>query len=430
MLYRFRYVVVHACGQCSLPITLHGVGGHGYYRGVTDGPLATPDLGRGLVAVHLGHLNVHEHRLVRDIREGLDGLPRVVHRVYPEARPLEHPCRHHLVYGVVLDEEDVTAGRVEFGLRCCVRSRSHASPRRSGLCLCRGAEHRREGVVELRLAHRLVEDDLHAGHAGSLVDVDAYRGKQHQPGRREGGICAYGTGELYPVHIWHLHVQDRQVVSLPAFGRCPEKIQRLRPVLRHAVRHAPGGDLLVQNTAVGLVVVDDEHAKVAQACAGDGGRLPTLRPLLEARGEPECGAYAWLAPHAYLSPHYQNQLLADGQTEPGAPVAAGRRCVGLGKGFEEPGTLFFGHADACITDLETNRGRILSVLGEICPQGHLALLCKLDRVAQDVREDLPQTEGIAAHSGRRARLDEAGQFQALLVGVSCEQGGDLFDLPS
>src|SRR5918994_967114 len=102
MLYRFRYVVVHACGQCSLPIPLHGVGGHGYYRGVTDGPLATPDLGRGLVAVHLGHLNVHEHRPVRDIREGLDGLPPVVHGVYPVARSLEHPYRHHLVYGVVL----------------------------------------------------------------------------------------------------------------------------------------------------------------------------------------------------------------------------------------------------------------------------------------------------------------------------------------
>ena len=47
--------------------------------------LATPDLGRGLVAVHLGHLNVHEHRPVRDIREGLDGLPPVVHGVYPVA---------------------------------------------------------------------------------------------------------------------------------------------------------------------------------------------------------------------------------------------------------------------------------------------------------------------------------------------------------
>jgi hypothetical protein len=130
-----------------------------------------------------------------------------------------------------------------------------------------------------------------------------------------------------------------------------------------------------------------------------------------------------------IAPHHQHQLLADGQTEPRVPVAAGRRCVGLGKGLEEPGLLFFGHADARVTDLETDRDRIRSVLDEMRPQGHLALLCKLDRVAEDVGEDLPQTEGVAAHGGRRAGLDVADQFQALLVGVSGEQGGDLLDLP-
>ncbi len=76
--------------------------------------------------------------------------------------------------------------------------------------------------MELRLAHRFAQDDLDAGHAGSLVDVDAYRGEQHQPGRRDGGFCAYGAGELDAVHAWHLHVQDRQVVSLPTLGRGPQ----------------------------------------------------------------------------------------------------------------------------------------------------------------------------------------------------------------
>src|SRR5215218_9178168 len=153
------------------------------------------------------------------------------------------------------------------------------------------------------------------------------------------------------------------------------------------------------------------------------------RPLLEPRGEPERGAYARLAPHAYVSPHYQHQLPADGQTETRAPVATGGGGVCLGKGFEEPGALLFGHAYARIPDLETDRSRIRGVLDKLGPQGHLPLLSELDRVAEDVGEDLPQTEGIAAHSARRAWLDEADQFQALLVGVSCEQGGDLFDLP-
>ena len=69
------------------------------------------------------------------------------------------------------------------------------------------------------------------------------------------------------------------------------------------------------------------------------------------------------------------------------------------------------------------------VFGELGPEGHLALFGELDRVPQDVGEDLPQPEGVAPNGGRRARLDEACQLQALLVGASREQGGDLLDLP-
>ena len=40
---------------------------------------------------------------------------------------------HYDVHRAVASEEDVTAGRLSFGCRCCVRSGPHASPRRSGL---------------------------------------------------------------------------------------------------------------------------------------------------------------------------------------------------------------------------------------------------------------------------------------------------------
>jgi hypothetical protein len=75
----------------------------------------------------------------------------------------------------------------------------------------------------------------------------------------------------------------------------------------------------VQYAVVGLVIVDDEHAKVAQTCAGDGGRSPTLRPLLEPRGEPERGAYARLAPHAYISPIINTSCLLMARPSPVPP---------------------------------------------------------------------------------------------------------------
>ena len=87
------------------------------------------------------------------------------------------------------------------------------------------------------------------------------------------------------------------------------------------------------------------------------------------------------------------------------------------------------HAYPCVADLEEDRGPIGGVFGELGPEGHLALFGELDRVPQDVGEDLPQPEGVAPNGGRRAGLDEACKLQALLVGASREQGGDLLDLP-
>jgi hypothetical protein len=54
----------------------------------------------------------------------------------------------------------------------------------------------------------------------------------------------------------------------------------LRAVLCHTVFHAPGDDLLVHYLAVGLVVVGDQDAKVAQISATGWGTLDACRLLL------------------------------------------------------------------------------------------------------------------------------------------------------
>src|SRR5262245_54519057 len=57
--HRFDHIIVHACGQTSFPITLHGMRGHGNDRhmGVTV-LLVLPNDCSGLKAIHLWHLHI------------------------------------------------------------------------------------------------------------------------------------------------------------------------------------------------------------------------------------------------------------------------------------------------------------------------------------------------------------------------------------
>src|SRR3569833_2834409 len=65
--HRLADVVVHAGFEALLTVALHRIGGHGDYRGVrTSGSLALTELARCRVAVHLGHMAIHEYSRVPD----------------------------------------------------------------------------------------------------------------------------------------------------------------------------------------------------------------------------------------------------------------------------------------------------------------------------------------------------------------------------
>ena len=64
------------------------------------------DLAGGLEAVHHRHLHVHQHQVVRDGLERLEGLGAVGHGLGAQAQFLEHAQRHLLVGDIVLGQQD------------------------------------------------------------------------------------------------------------------------------------------------------------------------------------------------------------------------------------------------------------------------------------------------------------------------------------
>ncbi len=79
---------------------------------------------------------------------------------------------------------------------------------------------------------------------------------------------------------------------------------------------------MVHYLAVGLVVVYHQRPETGKVDSR-GGDPSSMRVYAERNLEEEGGAHAGLAVDPYLSAHKLNQLLADGQPQPRAPVAAG-----------------------------------------------------------------------------------------------------------
>jgi hypothetical protein len=102
-------VVVHAGVKATLTISLHGVGGHGDDDDVAIWRLGAADLFGGLVAVHNGHLAIHEDEVVVIGGNHVDGFLAVRGEFDGEAEALKHAGRDELIDGVVFDEKDPRA---------------------------------------------------------------------------------------------------------------------------------------------------------------------------------------------------------------------------------------------------------------------------------------------------------------------------------
>ena len=84
-------------------------------------------------------------------------------------------------------------------------------------------------------------------------------------------------------------------------------------------------------------------------------------------------------------------------------------------------------ADPGIGDVEGDKGRARLGFDRPRRESDLAFFGELDRVADQVGQDLTQPAGIADQRRRQARRDRAGQLQPLAIGDVGEGLGHLFD---
>ena len=118
--------------------------------------------------------------------------------------------------------------------------------------------------------------------------------------------------------------------------------------------------------------------------------------------------------HRNCATHQFDQLPSDRETEAGAAARAGHRAVDLMEGFEDPRALIGCDADAGILDRELQHHARRRPPGSdeistrISPR-----LGELDRVADQVDQDLAQPHGSPITRVRHVLGDEIDEFQPL-----------------
>jgi hypothetical protein len=277
--------------------------------------IAGADAAGGLQTVHLRHLHVHEHQVVRAAGQHLQGLRAAPRHVRAVAEPREHVPRDLLVHRVVLDDEDGQPAAV-------------AQLERRGAQLLRLGRHRPGGAevaqrrVDVRplggLRQHGVED---AG--GAVRGAEGGRREQHQPGVRVH--LPQVQAELHAVDAGEGVVDQRDEAGPELAGDRPGLVRGARRQHPHAVAPAPRR----QHVPAGVAVVDDEQVLTGErAVPRYGERCRHGRLEGEGRRRPA----ADLRVELDRATHELGEPARDGQAEPGAAVLAGGRGVGLGEG--------------------------------------------------------------------------------------------------
>ena len=199
---RFAHVIVHARRQTQLAVALHRVGRHrDDPRSPVSGP-ASGDLPRGFEPVHLWHLDVHQHEIVRLPLDGLDGFETVGRDVGAVSHLLEQAERQLLVHDIVLGHEDpqgMAARHLGIELEPGRRPLVHADR------LAR--ENPDERIEQLRRLDRLrqVRREPHVLGAGLAATE---RGEEQQGQCRRGALLADRPRQGDAVQLGHVHVED------------------------------------------------------------------------------------------------------------------------------------------------------------------------------------------------------------------------------
>ena len=233
------------------------------------------------------------------------------------------------------------------------------------------------------------------------------------------------TGDLNAVHIRQTPVDDVGVVDIAHLDGLPRAQHRLLAGKGPLGAHPHAGQQLGHAVAGIEIVVDDERL--------ESGEL--LDPFLAAaaglqaqrQADDELGAAALLGLHLDRAAHHVDDIPGDGHAEAGALNAADRRGALALERLEDALRERRAHADAGVADAELILRAAVQRPGELtdADRDRAARRGELDRVGQQVEQDLLEARPVAADVLVRHVERVHAQLELLGVHLSADDGLDV-----
>ena len=193
-----------------------------------------------------------------------------------------------------------------------------------------------------------------------------------------------------------MQIKDRQVKIVRRVGSVPVPAARF-PQFRESCPIAPSARRAVRRlAALSSTIKTRKSASLGWRVSRRG-----LRFGQKIRGEMKCRTFSRHALGPHFSTHQFHQPFADGQAQSRAAVMLRRRNVRLHERLEQPRQLVGRDADAGVLHgkmqmqrirfgfIQRRRGKHFD------PDGNIASVGEFDRVAEKIRQHLPQPERIA-----------------------------------
>ena len=225
----------------------------------------------------------------------------------------------------------------------------------------------------------------------------------------------HALGELEAVHFGHLRVEHDQLKWTPGFGGFFKCRQRLLTAFDRDGIHFPGGQLLLKNSAVGEIVVDDEGGQAAHRFERERRRFGMRFRQAEARGEMKFAPASQFALDPNLAAHQLDQARRNAQAEAGAAVISSGGAIRLNERFENSGLLLGSNADAGIGNDGVQAHIAIAPFADSQADDHFAAMREFDGVAGEIDDDLAQTAGIAGKSFRDVVLHIKREFETFFM---------------
>ncbi len=231
--------------------------------------------------------------------------------------------------------------------------------------------------------------------------------------------------QLHAGHAGHVLVQQHHVEVITQVRLGAQQRQGFFARRHCADVEAPGGALLHQHFAAGVVVVHHQHPGALERAVEVGGRVfQAFR--VQRQGQPQGAALLRAALDAEFAVHQQDQLAGDDQAQ--VTAQAGGREEVLTVQFAVQQRIAFGgfHRQAAV--LHGNaQARLGAALVEGDDDQHFAFVGFLQGVFQQAQHCLAQARRVAADHPRHLGLDKADQLDVLLLGLGAEDAQAIFD---